>query len=118
MLLQHFKNFRDRLIQDQVRRVRIPDFTNDTFVRLRITFSGRVQKVGFRLELQELATRLGLTGYCKNLPDGDVLAEIQGPRNKIRFLIEFMESRLRIHIASKLVQPVEIVTYEDEFQKL
>ena len=65
---------------------------------MRFVFSGRVQKVGFRLEVSELAKRLGLTGFCENLDSGDVLAELQGPRNRIAFLVDFMHSLKRIKI--------------------
>lgn len=33
---------------------------------------GRVQGVAFRAHTRELARRLALTGYAKNLPDGSV----------------------------------------------
>lgn len=34
--------------------------------------SGTVQGVGFRAYVEEVATRAGLTGYARNLPDGQV----------------------------------------------
>jgi len=40
--------------------------------------SGRVQGVGFRYFTQEAATREGVTGYVKNLPDGRVEAYVEG----------------------------------------
>ncbi|MBQ9991783.1 MAG: acylphosphatase [Lachnospiraceae bacterium] len=76
--------------------------------RYRVLFSGRVQKVGFRLEVCELAVRLGLTGFCKNLENGDVLAEFQGTEEKINFLISFMESLKRIRITNKVMEKLEV----------
>lgn len=46
--------------------------------RLRLRVSGRVQGVGFRWFALFEAQRLGLTGWVRNLPDGDVEAEAQG----------------------------------------
>lgn len=44
-----------------------------------ITFSGRVQGVGFRFTSQRIAFRYGLTGFVRNLPDGNVEMLAQGP---------------------------------------
>ena len=115
MLKSLFKKFRDQLVINQVQRAKIPDFEPDPMCRYRITFSGRVQKVGFRLEVAELARRLNLTGHCENLPNGDVLAELQGPENKILFLITFMESLTRIKITSKVMEEVPVLTDETVF---
>ena len=43
-----------------------------------IVFSGRVQGVGFRFTALNVASRCGLTGYVRNLPDGDVEMLAQG----------------------------------------
>ncbi|MBE5942544.1 MAG: acylphosphatase [Lachnospiraceae bacterium] len=79
-------------------------------------FKGRVQKVGFRIEVIELAKRLGLTGWVNNLENGDVEAELQGPKNRIDFLVAFMESLKRIKIASKEVNEIPVLEDEKEFE--
>lgn len=55
--------------------------------RLRVTFTGRVQGVGFRAFVSRAAIRLGLTGWVENLPDGSVAAELQGERADIDALL-------------------------------
>lgn len=115
MIKTAFKQFRDFLVIDQVRRAKIPAFAPDRVCRRRIRFSGRVQKVGFRLEVCELARRLELTGFCQNLPNGQVLAELQGPKNRIGFLVGFMESLKRIRITDKTVEELPVLPEETGF---
>jgi len=47
-------------------------------IRYSIVVNGRVQGVGFRYFAQLIALRLNLTGWCKNLIDGNVEIEVQG----------------------------------------
>lgn len=47
-------------------------------IRYSIIVTGRVQGVGFRYFIQLIACRLNLTGWCRNLMDGNVEVEIQG----------------------------------------
>jgi acylphosphatase len=55
-------------------------------VRLRIT--GRVQGVYFRANAAAEARALGLAGWVRNLPDGRVEAEAEGPRGALtRFVV-------------------------------
>ncbi|HSA94876.1 MAG TPA: acylphosphatase [Acidobacteriota bacterium] len=46
-------------------------------VRVRVFVDGRVQGVAYRFFAEKYASRLGLTGWVRNLPDGrvEVLAE-------------------------------------------
>lgn len=45
----------------------------------RFVISGRVQGVGFRFFTLACATRAGIDGWVRNLPDGRVEAEASGP---------------------------------------
>ena len=110
-----FIKLRDDYVIHQAQSAKLPEFAGSQICRRRITFSGRVQKVGFRLEVCELAKRLGLTGFCKNLSDGRVQAELQGPEEKICFLVTFMETLKRVKITEKLVEEMEVVDGEADF---
>ena len=55
--------------------------------RRHIRFYGRVQGVGFRYHIMYDARNHGLTGWVKNLADGSVEVEIQGPSAMIDFVI-------------------------------
>lgn len=109
------KRLKENYVINQAQRAKLPEFKSDEICRQRITFSGRVQNVGFRLEVVELAKRLGLTGYCDNLENGDVIAEFQGAPDKIDFLVSFMEGLKRVKVTNKIVEELELVENETDF---
>lgn len=114
--MDKFKKFRDDYVIHQVEKAKLPDFEDDYFVRRRLTFYGRVQHVGFRLELEQMANRLGLTGWVKNLEDGGVQAEVQGYESRIRYLLKFMRSLKRIRIEKLENKPCSPKQNETEFK--
>lgn len=77
-------------------------------IRLHMIFSGRVQGVGFRYTACSLARPLGLTGWVRNLWNGDVEMEVQGDQPSIdRFLRELDRGRfIRIDSIRKTQIPV------------
>jgi acylphosphatase len=58
-------------------------------VRAHVYVSGRVQGVFFRNAIANLAERLGVTGWVRNLSDGRVEALFEGEKEKIEGEIEF-----------------------------
>ncbi len=48
-----------------------------------VIFSGRVQGVFFRAFTEDTAHALGLYGWARNMPDGQVEAVFEGSRDKI-----------------------------------
>jgi len=48
--------------------------------RADLLISGRVQGVFYRASAQQEAMRLGLVGEVRNLPDGQVEAIVEGPK--------------------------------------
>ena len=59
----------------------------EDMVRVRLRIEGRVQGVFFRTSTLEEATRLGLTGWVRNCPDGSVEVVAEGERKKIDDLV-------------------------------
>jgi len=57
--------------------------------RIIINVYGLVQGVFFRYTTRKVARKLGLTGIVKNMPDGSVYIEAEGPENKLLELLEF-----------------------------
>jgi acylphosphatase len=57
-------------------------------VRLHVLVRGRVQGVGFRWHVREIARRLGLRGWVRNCPDGAVEIAAEGSDESIQRLQE------------------------------
>ncbi len=57
--------------------------------KARLIISGRVQGVYYRYSTQQEALRLGLTGWVRNLPSGDVEAVVEGDGSKVEELIKW-----------------------------
>jgi acylphosphatase len=55
-------------------------------VRLHVLVRGRVQGVGFRWHVREIARRLGLRGWVRNCPDGAVEIAAEGSDESIQCL--------------------------------
>ena len=111
------KKLGDDLAIRHVKEMKLPDFEEDKVKRYRMIFKGKVQRVGFRAQLALLADRLGLTGFCHNKPNGDVIAEIQGPENKILYAIRCMGVLDRIHVKDKKAKHIPILKNEKGFLK-
>ena len=62
-------------------------------VRKHIIFHGSVQGVGFRYYSEHKANQLRLTGWVKNLYNGDVEMEVQGLEAAIDELVAFLAGR-------------------------
>jgi acylphosphatase len=60
--------------------------------RARILITGQVQGVFFRREITNLARRLGIVGWVRNLPDGRVEATAEGEKSRIEELIQFCQA--------------------------
>jgi len=58
-------------------------------VRAHVFVSGRVQGVFFRYETRQLARRVGVTGWIRNLSDGRVEAVFEGEKDAVEQMIEF-----------------------------
>jgi len=54
--------------------------------RLHIFYSGTVQGVGFRFTVRRIASRLPVTGFVRNLPDGRVEVLAEGEEEDLRAL--------------------------------
>ncbi len=58
-------------------------------LRIIIKVSGIVQGVFFRYTTRKVARKLNLSGYVKNMPNGSVFIEAEGPEDKLKELLKF-----------------------------
>jgi acylphosphatase len=85
--------------------------------RVRLTVSGQVQGVFFRASTRDRAQGLGLTGWVRNMPDGTVQAEAQGPDDAVEELIIFCRRGPRHATVTNLrVEDLEPVADERAFE--
>ncbi len=65
---------------------------DDSTFHLMAHFSGRVQGVGFRYQVYNIAKGYEVTGFVRNLADGRVQMELEGKENEVRkFVAEVVE---------------------------
>jgi len=82
--------------------------------RARILITGLVQGVFFRREMTDLARRLGISGWVRNLPNGKVEALAEGERARLDELIRFCHVGPRGAVVRKV--EVEWSDYSGEFR--
>lgn len=80
----------------------------DGLVRRRVLVSGTVQGVFFRDTCQEVATRHGVRGWVRNLPDLRVEAALEGPEAAVEAVVAWCHEGPR----RGRVTSVEIITEE------
>ena len=116
--MKKLKRLRDRYVIWHARGIQLPSFPQSTIVRQNVVFIGRVQKVGFRLEICCLAERIGVTGWVKNRDDGSVEAEFQGMDAQIDFIVASMKSLKRARVKNIIMEEALIDEGSQEFTML
>jgi len=66
-----------------------------------VYYQGRVQGVGFRYTVRQLASDFSLTGFVQNLPDGRVLLVIEGTKSETSKFLRAIEGHLGHYISGK-----------------
>ncbi|AMR34416.1 acylphosphatase [Mucilaginibacter sp. PAMC 26640] len=57
----------------------------------KITVKGKVQGVSFRAGAKAVADQLGIKGWVKNLPNGDVYLEAEGDDTMMEMFVEWCQ---------------------------
>lgn len=83
--------------------------------RAHIIFQGTVQGVGFRWTAESVAISLGITGWVRNCPDGNVEAICEGKKEDIDTFIQKMKSEMGHYIRSSNVNWQEATGEFDAF---
>ena len=78
-----------------------------------LVISGKVQGVGFRYWMQNLAIENNISGWIKNKMSGDVEALIVGQKKEIQELIK----QCKIGPSSATIQNIQINDYDQDYSK-
>ncbi|HIQ13232.1 MAG TPA: acylphosphatase [Thermoprotei archaeon] len=85
-----------------------------TLVRAYIRVYGRVQGVFYRANTRNKARELGLKGYVRNLSDGSVEAVVEGDKDKVEKLLEWMRIGPPMAKVDRVI--VEYQEYKGDFK--
>lgn len=72
--------------------------TGDEVFHTTVTFSGRVQGVGFRYQTLQVAREFEVSGYVRNLADGRVELVAEGQQREVLAFAAEVADRLDIYI--------------------
>lgn len=84
-------------------------------IRMKYTFYGNVQGVGFRYRAYHAAQSLGLSGWVRNEYDGSVMMEVQGLRQDIDAMLDMIENGHYISIDSMDSKEIAVDLNESSF---
>lgn len=77
---------------------------------------GRVQGVGFRYFVRGVSVNMNVTGWVRNMSDGSVTMELQGPAPTVERLIEKIKrGRGRINVTAFEVADLPVAEGENKF---
>jgi len=83
----------------------------------RIFYEGRVQGVGFRFGVRQIAEGFAVAGHAANLPDGRVEVVLQGERGEVEAMEkEISQSHLEGFIRRQEKQEVAVESARRGFQ--
>jgi acylphosphatase len=79
-----------------------------------IKITGHVQGVGYRAFAAKIARALGLKGFVKNLADGSVLVEAEGPTELLdQFVLQCKKGPGWAYVDDAVVVESTVQGYED-----
>ncbi|MFA6572352.1 MAG: acylphosphatase [Bacteroidota bacterium] len=83
--------------------------------RAEFIISGRVQGVGYRYFVFHHAVSLGLTGYVRNIYDGNVVVVAEGEEGQL----ELLHQQLKIGPSRSYVENIKVIfdEYKAEFSR-
>jgi acylphosphatase len=75
--------------------------TSSRRIQKDLHFQGNVQGVGFRYTTTKIARNYDITGYVKNLPDGQVRLVAEGTADQVDRFLEEVRDAMASHIHSE-----------------
>ncbi len=87
-----------------------------SILSIRLTVSGKVQGVFYRQSACEVANKLELSGFVKNLPNGDVLIEVHGETAKVEELYQWsLKGPMLAQVKSVTREEIESIPLDGNF---
>lgn len=72
-------------------------------LRKTVLYRGHVQGVGFRYTAQSIARRYEVSGFVRNLPDGQVELVAEGEKHELAAFLDDVRERMVRHIRDERV---------------
>lgn len=82
--------------------------------RVHAVVHGRVQGVFFRDYTRQEATRIGLSGWVRNLPDGTVETEFEGDESMVKAMLSWLHEGSPLAEVKKVVSTTIASTGEQQ----
>ena len=82
-------------------------------IKKHLVISGKVQGVGFRYWIQNLAINNNINGWVKNRSSGDVEALIIGQEKEVQKLIK----QCKIGPSAAIIQNIQINNYNQDYSE-
>ena len=87
-----------------------------SILSIRLTVRGKVQGVFYRQSACEVANKLELSGFVKNLPNGDVLMEVHGESAKVEELFQWsLKGPMLAQVKSVHREEIESIPLDGNF---
>lgn len=84
-------------------------------LRLSVTYTGRVQGVGFRATARDIASEYPVRGFVQNQPDGSVRLEVQGDARQVEAFRDTLRLRMEHLIHDEQAEPMAPATEQNGF---
>lgn len=115
-IMNYINKYRKKFLIYQISKINLPNFEEDDLVRMHLLFTGRVQGVGFRVEALGIANKLDLSGWVKNKMNGQVEIEVEGSKEKIMYMIDYLTSINRAPVEDVEKTEIEVKNIEKDFE--
>jgi acylphosphatase len=98
---------------DGAKNVGTPRRSAAMAVAKKVAYSGNVQGVGFRYTTQRLAGGFAVTGFVRNLPDGDVELVAEGEPEEVAAFLARVGHAMQRYIQDTKVSEEPVRGYSD-----
>ena len=85
-------------------------------IQVHVIFEGHVQGIGFRFTVERLASNLGIKGWVKNLPSGEVEIVCQSDKKTIDDFLGKIRTQFSNYIRGEEIDLIDATDKFDNFQ--